>query len=165
MIDLLGTPMPIKTLSLWQPWASLIVAGFKRHETRHWPTRVRGRMAIHAAKKVDHIDAPNELCEFALGGENWARKVPTGAIVAVADLINCCPTEGLEVYHSDWLAGNFGPGRFAYRLNNVRPLREPIPYKGAQGFFNWTPPEDLESRLSPPVDHEAAADCWTDWAL
>lgn len=46
----------MKAISLWQPWASLIVAGIKPYETRGWgpPTALIGqRIAIHAAKMVD----------------------------------------------------------------------------------------------------------------
>lgn len=41
-----------KAISLWQPWASLVVAGLKRIETRSWPLPA-GRYLIHAAKKTD----------------------------------------------------------------------------------------------------------------
>ena len=41
----------MKALSLWQPHAQAIAAGLKPYETRHWPTRYRGPIAIHAAKR------------------------------------------------------------------------------------------------------------------
>ena len=40
----------IKAISLWQPWASLIALGGKKIETRSWPTKYRGPLAIHASK-------------------------------------------------------------------------------------------------------------------
>lgn len=46
----------MKAISLWQPWASLIAAGAKPFETRHWapPRELIGTtIAIHAAKKID----------------------------------------------------------------------------------------------------------------
>lgn len=43
----------MKCLSLWQPWASLLVHGRKRVETRSWPISHRGPLLIHAAKKWD----------------------------------------------------------------------------------------------------------------
>lgn len=42
----------MKTLSLWQPWASLVVEGVKTIETRSWPapqSLIGQRIAIHAA--------------------------------------------------------------------------------------------------------------------
>ena len=49
----------MKALSLWQPWASLIAAGVKRFETRHWETRHRGPIAIHAAKRLEAVGIPD----------------------------------------------------------------------------------------------------------
>lgn len=37
-------------LSIRQPWASLILKAHKDIENRCWPTKVRGRILIHAAK-------------------------------------------------------------------------------------------------------------------
>lgn len=45
----------MKAISLWQPWASLIAAGVKPFETRHWapPDWLVGQtIAICAAKKI-----------------------------------------------------------------------------------------------------------------
>lgn len=40
----------MKTLSLYQPWATLMVIGAKRIETRSWMSRYRGPLAIHSTK-------------------------------------------------------------------------------------------------------------------
>ncbi len=45
----------MKALSIWQPWASLIMSGHKKIETRSWPApySVRGqRIAIASTKTV-----------------------------------------------------------------------------------------------------------------
>ena len=47
-------------LSIRQPWAWLIVHGWKDIENRTWRTRVRGRFLIHAAKGMtnrEYLDA------------------------------------------------------------------------------------------------------------
>ncbi|MFA7454891.1 MAG: DUF4031 domain-containing protein [Desulfobulbaceae bacterium] len=36
--------------------------------------------------------------------------------------------------------GNFQPGRFAWYLEEVRPLDPPIPARGAPGLWDWNPP-------------------------
>lgn len=47
-----------KCMSMHQPWASMLIAGIKRHEGRSWYTSHRGRLWIAAtAKSVD----PNEI--------------------------------------------------------------------------------------------------------
>ena len=148
---------PIKALSLWQPWASLVAAGVKRHETRHWATQYRGPIAIAAAKTMDLAGAPDQLCE-AVAGPYWFRDLPRGFIVAVADLTACDPAERVadHLTQADLAAGNFARGRFAWRLERIRRVREPIPVVGRQGLFNWTPPGGLESNLGPVLDHGAA---------
>jgi hypothetical protein len=42
----------VKALAIRQPWASLIAAGVKVHETRSWSTGYRGTLLIYAARDV-----------------------------------------------------------------------------------------------------------------
>jgi hypothetical protein len=157
MNDLLNQPGPIKAISLWQPWASLIAAGLKRHETRHWLTQYRGAIAIHASKTLDRAGAPDALCD-AVFGLDWRDTLPRGAVIATAELtqVHHAATIVARLTRADLASGNFAAGRFAWRLDSVRALDEPIPLIGRQGLFNWTPPEDLAQRLGPEVDHAAA---------
>lgn len=162
---------PIPVLTLWEPWASLIVAGVKRHETRHWPTKRRGPVAIHAAQRCERDVEPDlaELCAFALGAD-WRHTRPTGCVLALADLTGCVRAdwlaEGLPplvdpAEPCDLVAGDFGLGRFGFRLDAVRPLAGPLPLKSRQTpFWHWFPPADLASRLRPAVDHVAASRRW-----
>ena len=46
----------MKTLSIRQPWASLIVEGFKDVENRSWRTPIRGEIAIHASASKTEDD-------------------------------------------------------------------------------------------------------------
>lgn len=126
----------MKAISLWQPWASAIAVGSKRIETRHWTTRYRGLLAIHAAKRWGPDEREFAAVEFTLG--RLPERIPLGAIVAVARLIDVQPTEELKLSVSavERLYGNYGPGRFGWVLDDIRALPEPIPFKGAQGFFD-----------------------------
>jgi len=45
----------MKILSIRQPWAALIVSGAKDVENRTWPTRYRGPLLVHAAKRSDDV--------------------------------------------------------------------------------------------------------------
>jgi hypothetical protein len=45
----------MKALSLTQPWASLVVAGAKKLETRSWPTYYRGPLLIHAFEGISRV--------------------------------------------------------------------------------------------------------------
>eukprot|EP00438_Fugacium_kawagutii_P003951 Skav236709 [mRNA] locus=scaffold738:364773:375405:- [translate_table: standard] len=42
-------------LSMHQPWASMLVYGFKRAEGRQWKTDHRGRLWIHATSKAPDL--------------------------------------------------------------------------------------------------------------
>ena len=43
----------MKTLTINQPFATLIVEGLKEYEFRTWKTNYRGEILIHAGKGVD----------------------------------------------------------------------------------------------------------------
>lgn len=129
----------MKAISLWQPWASAIPLGLKSIETRHWETRYRGEIAIHAAKRFGGAERAFALSEVALG--RLPSRLPLGAVVAVVHLSNIRPSEELklEVSAIERLYGNYGPGRFGWVLEDVRALATPIPCLGRQGIFNLPP--------------------------
>jgi hypothetical protein len=151
-------PQVIKAISLWEPWASLVARGVRRHDTRTWATEYRGPLAIHAAKTLSLAGAPARLCASALGYDWWDTR-PLGCVVAVAVLKDCKPAHKLDLdtlTRADREGADFGWGRFAFEFTDVRPLRQPIPLAGRQALFNWTAPADLESLLGAPRDHLAA---------
>ena len=43
----------MKVLTIRQPWASLIIHGYKKFEFRSWQTKYRGDLLIHAGKGID----------------------------------------------------------------------------------------------------------------
>ena len=140
----------IKAISLWQPWASLWLSPSKRHETRHWETKHRGHLAVHAAKRFEihlHEELVNILDdEF---GNLWTRDLPTGALIGMVDLIDCTSDRALYCKPVDWTdderidiaCGDFGLKRFGWRRGTYWVFREPIPFKGHQRLFNV--PHDL----------------------
>lgn len=131
----------MKTISLWQPWATAIAVGVKRVETRHWPTRYRGVLAIHAAKRWTGGQRHFTMSECACG--RLPARIPLGAIVAIARLVDCRPAAAvaLDVSAVERIYGNYEPGRFAWMLEDIAPLAEPIPWRGSQGFFEV--PDDI----------------------
>lgn len=116
----------MKALCIKQPWAWLIVHGFKDVENRTWPTRFRGRFLVIASsratksnvqrirervRKEFHIEIPEEL-EY-------------GGIVGEAELVDCvkdCP--------SAWFEGPFG---FVLKNGKTLPFK---PRKGQLNFFD-----------------------------
>lgn len=128
----------MKAISLWQPWASLWACGRKHYETRHWEPKFRGPIAIHAAKKLctDIDEELRAICEDEFGG-HWAMDLPRGAIIGMGELVRCIKTDGLQVDEEEFAQGNFGPGRFAWELQNRRKLDAPAPFRGHQSIFDW----------------------------
>jgi hypothetical protein len=84
----------MKAITILQPFASLIACGAKKIETRSWPTKYRGPIAIHAgAKPLDTTSYfDRELYRFcdALGLPDIYSftQLPHGAVIAIADLVD-----------------------------------------------------------------------------
>lgn len=150
----------VKAISIRQPWASLIAIGSKRIETRSWHTNYRGPIAIHASKTYrkseraleQDQDFYDELRLFY----DRPFNLPTGEIIAVADLVSCVQAEKIRpvadgplilplVPRSDgtFIAesregafGYFADGRFAWVLGSVRRI-EPVGAKGSLGIWEF----------------------------
>lgn len=158
--------MIIKAVTLWQPWASLImltghidpdIAKLGKHfETRSWQTDYRGPLAIHAAKDRQYWKIAHEepfrsvLMEARLFRQN---DLPYGAIIGVCNLVEIykCGIYSMEAESKELPLpeepeisfGDFSYGRYAWKLEDARPLPEPIPVKGYQRLWNWEPPEGV----------------------
>lgn len=145
----------MKTISLWQPWASLIACGAKRIETRSWPARYTGLIAIHAAKKWDtdlrcialsdpflpHLERAGFDCNKRDFG------MPFGCVVATAYLESSHQVirrEGgyallsnhSKVTGSELAFGDYADSRWAWVLCEIKALRTPVPWKGRQQWFD-----------------------------
>jgi hypothetical protein len=84
----------VKALSIKQPWVWLIVNGHKDVENRNWPTRFRGRLLVHAGKKVDR-GALEDLRAgiYPVTGHPHRFDLPDafepGGIVGEAEIVDC----------------------------------------------------------------------------
>ncbi len=130
----------IKALTLHQPWASFIAYGLKQFETRNWATNYRGLIAIHAGKtqsaEVEDFDLYPRDMIFRL-----PYPLPLGAVVAVAQLVDCVPTDKLldddAISDNEYELGNFARGRYGWKLEIIKRFDEPIPARGQQGLWDW----------------------------
>jgi hypothetical protein len=129
----------MKALTLTQPWASLIALGLKTVETRSWYTSYRGPLAIHAAKGFPPWAREFAETERALG--RIPAQLPFGAILCTIRLVNVHPAHevqsditALERYY-----GDFSYSRWAWILDSLESLPDPIPAKGALGLWEWKP--------------------------
>lgn len=135
----------MKTLSLTQPWASLVAVGAKRIETRSWYTSHRGPLAIHAAKGFPPYarDFAEELMPFRALSRNGlaAGDLPLGAIVATCRLLRCIRTEEIgNISGQEREFGDYTHGRWAWVFEDVERLPEPIPVRGSLGLWDWDRP-------------------------
>jgi len=130
---------PFLTISLWQPWASLVVLGAKHYETRIWkyPQDYRGRrVGIHAAKDSRYLSLiRTEPFASALANAPWQTPCPLGAILGSAVLGQAQVAVAANVPLIERQFGDFGPGRWAWEMLEPKIFDVPIPYKGRQGFF------------------------------
>jgi activating signal cointegrator 1 len=121
----------MKALTLWQPWASLIVDKIKTMETRPMPWYYLGPVAIHAGLRVDR-----EACiRFGYNPDT----IPAGAVLGTAMKTGLVHFEGWnagDAYTIDPY-GDYTKGRYGYPLENVVKFDKPIPAKGHQGFWDW----------------------------
>lgn len=141
-------PGAIRAISLHQPWASLMAWRLKIHETRGWSTEHRGPLAIHAAKAVHDYARSEAQLNPAIRQALEARRLtidalPLGAVLAVCRLEKCLPSDLVRPDSVDGVMGNFEHGRYAWQTADMTPLDPPVPARGKQGIWWWTPPAGL----------------------
>lgn len=117
----------MKALSIKQPWAWLIIHGFKDIENRSWkPTnpglRFRGRVLIHTGKK---FDGPNDPEEWDWPEIARPERFDLRGIVGEAEIVDCVTRST-----SPWFFGPYG-----FVIRNARPLPF-MPWIGQLGFFD-----------------------------
>lgn len=125
----------IKALSIRQPWAWLIVNGYKSIENRSWKTKYRGPFLIHASKTFDHdgydwivnnfVNTPLPGKESISTKKGLLGHYRTGGFVGISELIACL----------DQSDDPFFTGPYGFELSNVHPI-EFIEYPGSLKFFN-----------------------------
>ncbi len=139
----------MRTITLWQPWATLIALGAKQYETRAWAIGFRGAIAIHAARTGNEL----LVCQrspfreaLAAAGFTHPSMLPLGAVLCVVDVVDCIRTEQIRDQISDQerAFGNYADGRYAWRLANLRVLAAPIPARGLQGIWDWKMPDEVQ---------------------
>lgn len=92
----------MKTLSIKQPWASLIAHGIKDIENRTWATKYRGTIYIHSCGKPAFTGSykenlPKEFWDSLSEKEKWAAIDSfqhRGAIIGTVDIVDCVINHG-----------------------------------------------------------------------
>ncbi|MEY8000229.1 ASCH domain-containing protein [Clostridium sp. Mt-5] len=138
----------MKVLTIRQPWASLIALGEKHIETRSWKTNYRGPLLIHAGKNIDKQALKNPIIRESLKSIN-INEMPIGMIIAKCNLVDCAKVKSSksDVIYTDvpriivegkeLIFGDYSPGRYAWILDNIEPLRKPVSAKGQLSLWEY----------------------------
>ena len=70
----------MKVLTIREPWASLIINGYKEYEFRSWKTNYRGKILIHTSSIIDK----DMLDRF----KDYNLDYITGAIIGEAEIVD-----------------------------------------------------------------------------
>ena len=165
----------MKALTIYQPWASLIMAGAKPYEFRGWNPRHRGgayaaligrRIVIHAStRKIDRAEVDGLIAALRVGGDLAAETClhPGKALPVLEEAakitFNCSlpfgvglgtatlgePRNGLDIAAEmgvSWAndSDRDDQANWGWPMLDIEPWPEPIPMRGAQGFWNWSTP-------------------------
>lgn len=118
----------MKALSIQQPWAWAIIHAGKDIENRSWVTGVRGRILIHAGKKLDH----DGVGFMRNRGIILPSMFDIGGIVGSVEIAGCVISSP-----SKWFFGPFG-----FVLLDSRPLPF-MAVRGQLGFFDVDYPSHI----------------------
>ena len=143
-------PDHIRVLSIRQPWASLLMLGYKTSEIRAMNTNIRGSIAIHASKSklsqkdVDWLWAHGFCSRYYVYSKyHVLNSLPKGAILGTISLTGCTKIESKEHFRStvdahmnnpDW----YKDGLYAWEMEDPKLLNIPIEYTPPRGAIVWS---------------------------
>ncbi len=159
----------MKALTLMQPYASLVIAGLKKIETRSWRTHYRGQMAIHAGGNLPA--AYRKLCythPFARAlsslGHDAPEDLPRGVVLGTVYLVDCRRMTRYdrggclnidrqpETDSAERAFGVYAPDRWAWVLADATPFEVPAPAQGLQRLWVW-------DETTRPFPHDSDCGC------
>lgn len=144
----------MKTLTVKQPWASLIIEGIKDIENRTWkcPQKYIGeRILIHASMKPDNVKleiecqaSVKEIQMFSVLGRAEEDGL-FGAIIGSVEIVDCIldhPSIWADKwmkkhYHAFGTMMSYDIQPYNWVLANPIKFPEPIPYKGKLRFWDY----------------------------
>lgn len=132
----------MQAITIWQPWASLIVAGLKEYETRGWqpsPKRLKvgDPIAIHAAKREPERIA--ELWPYVRTIVDYWSELSIGGVLGYGYFQGAIKTADADVSRQERKLGDWSPGRWAWKISDLHIFTTPVPATGKQGLWEWTP--------------------------
>lgn len=162
----------MKALTIWQPWASLIIAGAKPWEFRRWraPNWLIGqRIVIHASKRQADFHECRQLLRLCEAGGRYAAQtclLPERAISLLSGCAAELPTGaglGTAVVGEPRLGTDIAREMGALTVNDssrdqhsnwgwpmldIEAWAQPFPMKGAQGLWNWPDAQEAAAQFT-----------------
>lgn len=159
----------MKALTVWQPWATLIIAGAKPYEFRSWPAPawlVGQPMVVHsAARKIDWREVHQLVRLLEAGGRYAARTclVPELALPVLRAGMDDPETLPLAAGLGTAIVGQARNGieiaremgalmvndsdrddhaNWGWPMTGIERWEKPFSMKGAQGLWNWPEAKD-----------------------
>lgn len=127
----------MKVLSLTEPYATLILNGKKKIETRSWKTSYRGDLYIHASMTKPKNNSKELFNLIENADLNY------GNIICKCKLIDCIYMTKEYVQdiktnnYQEYICGEYKVVRYAWILEDIKPLKIPIKAKGQLGIWNY----------------------------
>lgn len=124
----------MKVLSIKEPYASLIVNGYKEYEFRSWKTKYRGKILIHASLSYDK-KTKEKFKEYNLdyaSGEIIGEAVISDCVKVDESLILKLRAKNPLIYSKSSYNETY-----AFYLTDVKKYEKRIPCKGKLGLWNY----------------------------
>lgn len=136
----------MKALSIRNPYAQLIIQGYKPFEIRSRPTKYRGDILVCASRQKVFwyaVHNPNYRYNSIMKGVDDLYK-HCGFAIGIVRIVDCRP---MTPEDAEFAFCKYEPGKWAYVLEDPRCIN-PFDVCGNLGFFNVDPP--IHSQLFDP---------------
>jgi len=161
-------PPGTKALTIWQPWASLVIGGAKPHEFRRWNfadkphlARLIGqRIVIHAGVRPPKLGEIDDILARIDAGESELDVALTRPFLiqlrpcvqrkhvkhvamqtplgAALGTVTLGEPKNVVDLFADADSDRLDHHMYGWPMIDPRPFPRPIPAAGAQGFWNWS---------------------------
>ena len=123
----------MKVLTVKEPFATLIIEGYKEYEFRSWKINYRGKLLIHAGKNIDK-EAYSRVKKYNL-------ELKSGSIIGECIITDCILVD--KVFDNKLrkknpiVYKNNHVGMYAWKLEEIIKYDKGIPVKGKLGLWNY----------------------------
>ena len=123
----------MKAITIKQPWANLIIDGYKEYEFRSWKTKYRGKILIHAGMSTDK--------KYLETFSEYNLECTAGAIIGEAEIVDCILVD--EKFNEELVKENHkvysgnNVGYYAWKLENIKKYKEPKYCKGKLSLWDY----------------------------